>query len=62
MPDCDRDAWWEFRPDGKTPVSHHDFELIEVVENARVEILKCKTCGKISIGWYRKGKAEDDAT
>ena len=54
MPDCDKDAWFEFRPDGEHAMSLHDYEEIEVVHNVTVQILKCRRCGKISIGWYRE--------
>lgn len=27
------------------------FEIDEVYENVTVEILKCKSCGKVSVGW-----------
>lgn len=53
MPDCDKDAWFEFRPDGVNTLSLHDYEEIEVIPNCTVQILKCKKCGKLSIGWYR---------
>lgn len=33
----------------------HRFELDEVIPNCTVEILKCKVCGEVSIGWYRNG-------
>lgn len=60
MPDCDKDAWYEFRPDGVHTLSLHDYEEIEVIHNATVRILKCRNCGKLSIGWYREGTFEDE--
>ena len=56
-PDCD-DKDWEFRPNGVNPLSFHDYEEVEVIENCTVQILKCKTCGKISIGFV-KGEKEN---
>ena len=55
MPDCDKDAWWEFRPDGKTSVSHHEYEEVEVIEGVTIQLLRCKRCGALSIGWWRGG-------
>ena len=49
MPDCDRDAWWEFRPDGEHAVSLHDFEEVEVIEGVTIQLLRCKRCGALSI-------------
>ena len=37
---------------GNAELSPHNFILSEVHENCKVEILKCQTCGEISIGWY----------
>lgn len=60
MPDCDRDAWYDFRPDGVHSLSQHIYEEIEVIPNCEVQILKCKACGKISIGWKRMGEKKDE--
>jgi len=59
-PDCDRDAWYEFRPDGVHPVSHHKFVEVERIPNCEVQILKCTECGRLSIGWRRMGYEEED--
>lgn len=56
MPDCDRDAWWDFRPDGEHSLSKHEYEEVEVIPNCEVQILKCRACGKISVGWKRQKK------
>ena len=34
-------------------VDTHDFILNEVIEGCTVEILKCRKCGELSIGWKR---------
>jgi hypothetical protein len=36
------------------------YELVEEVHNCTVQILKCKKCGKIDIGWYREGAFDED--
>lgn len=53
IPDCDLNGWLEFKPDGKNTVSLHDFEEVEVIEGATVQILRCRKCGAISVGWTR---------
>lgn len=58
-PDCDRDAWYEFRPDGEHALSLHEYEEVETIHNACVQILKCRKCGKLSIGWYKEGEDDD---
>ena len=58
-PNCD-DTGWEFKPDGKTPVSLHDFEEVEVIENAIVQVLRCRKCGEYSIGWKRMEVTDDN--
>lgn len=55
MPLCDYEGYIEFRPDGIHDVSLHEYEEIDVIENVTVQILKCKACGKISIGYWRGG-------
>lgn len=37
-----------------------DYELVEEVHNCTVQILKCRKCGKTSIGWYREGSFDED--
>lgn len=41
------------KPDGIHELSKHKYELEERIPNCTVEILRCKVCGDISIGWYR---------
>ena len=33
-----------------------EYEEVEVIPNCEVQILKCRACGKISIGWKRQKK------
>lgn len=33
----------------------HELVEDEVIENCTVQILKCKKCGEVSIGWCRGG-------
>ena len=37
-----------------------EYELVEEVHNCTVQILKCKKCGNVSIGWYREGSFESE--
>ena len=32
----------------------HDYEEVEVVKGVTVQVLRCKTCGHESTGWYRE--------
>lgn len=32
----------------------HNLEVTEVIHNCKVEVLECKKCGYVSLGWYRK--------
>ena len=41
-------------PDGVHELSPHIYEQKQLLHNVTVEILKCKKCGEISIGWYRQ--------
>ena len=58
-PDCDKDAVWEFRPDGEHPMSMHQYVEVERIPNCEVQILKCTVCGKISVGWKRMGYEDE---
>lgn len=42
------------KPDGIHELDSHIYELSEKYKNVTIEILKCKECGEISIGWYRQ--------
>ena len=39
-------------PDGVHELSPHIFE--QLLHNVTVEVLECKNCGEVSIGWYRQ--------
>lgn len=43
-----------FMPDGIHELSKHQFEEEMILRNVTVQILKCKTCGEVSIGWLRQ--------
>lgn len=42
------------KPDGVHDLSPHHFKKVQRLKNVTVEILQCKVCGKVSIGWYRQ--------
>ena len=42
------------RPDGIHEIDPCQYEVNELYRNVTVEILKCKKCGHISIGWYKQ--------
>lgn len=48
-----------FKPDGLHEVSMHEFELSERYRNVTIEILRCKKCGEVSIGWYMQEDTEE---
>ena len=63
MPSCDQNGSIHFLPDGEHEVSLHDYEEVEVINNAQVRILKCRKCGVYSVGWSRQPinyEVEDD--
>ena len=41
-------------PDGVHELSPHIFEQKQLLHNVTVEVLECKNCGEVSIGWYRQ--------
>lgn len=43
-----------FKPDGIHELSGHAFVKEQTAKNVTVEILRCKICGKVSIGWRRQ--------
>lgn len=43
---------------GNTPVSPCSFEEIGIYKNVTVQILRCKHCGELSIGWIRQDNTE----
>lgn len=47
------------RPDGIHELSPHHYVLMQKLKNVTIEILHCKVCGKVSIGWYRQEDTEE---
>ena len=41
------------KPDGVHEADAHEWVEEEIVENATVHVLRCKTCGVVSLGWTR---------
>ena len=42
------------KPDGVHEADAHEWVEEEIVENATVHVLRCKTCGAVSCGWTRE--------
>lgn len=42
------------KPDGVHEADAHEWIEEEIVENATVHVLRCKTCGAVSCGWTRE--------
>lgn len=51
---CEMPGGISIRPDGVHELDACSYEVLEVYKNVTVEILKCKKCGNISIGWYKQ--------
>lgn len=47
------------KPDGIHELSPHRFVLEKRLKNVTIEILRCKECGEVSIGWYRQDDTEE---
>lgn len=47
------------KPDGVHELSPHMFILEQKLRNVTIEILRCPTCGEVSIGWYRQSNTEE---
>ena len=47
------------KPDGIHPLSQHLFVEEECLKNVTVQILRCRKCGHVSIGWYRQANTEE---
>lgn len=43
---------------GGTSVSPCAFEEVGIYKNVTVQVLRCKHCGELSIGWYRQPDTE----
>ena len=49
----------EIRPDGVHKLSPHQFVEEQLLRNVTVQVLRCKVCGKVSVGWYRQDDTEE---
>lgn len=54
MCECNFPEGVTIKPNGENEMSPCDFKLVEKYTNVTVEILECKVCGAVSIGWYRQ--------
>ena len=48
------------RPDGVHELEPHAYQETQIIHNATVSILKCKNCGKESVGWLRQPNSYED--
>ena len=46
------------KPDGIHPISPHLFVEEERLKNVTIQILRCKNCGYVSIGWFKQDNTE----
>ena len=53
-PQCSYPKGWTVKPDGIHELSPCDFEEVGIYRNVTVQVLRCKRCGRESIGWYRQ--------
>lgn len=51
---CEMSGGISIRPDGIHELDACSYEISELYRNVTVEILKCKKCGNVSIGWYKQ--------
>ena len=47
------------KPDSIHELSPHHFQKVQTLKNVTVEILQCKVCGKVSIGWYAQDNTQE---
>lgn len=47
------------KPDGIHPLSPHHFVEEEHLKNVTIQILRCKNCGHVSVGWCRQDNTEE---
>lgn len=47
------------KPDGIHPLSPHAFQEELHLRNVTVQVLRCKVCGHVSIGWHRQENTEE---
>ena len=55
----DADMVTTIKPDGVHELDTCNFEEVGVYKNVTVQILRCKDCGRISIGWLRQDNTEE---
>lgn len=48
------------KPDGVHALSPHKYQEELKLKNVTIQILRCKICGKTSIGWYRQENTEEE--
>ena len=46
-------------PDGIHPLSPHAYQEELHLRNVEIQILRCKICGHVSIGWRRQDNTEE---
>jgi hypothetical protein len=48
------------KPDGVNELDPCKYQPIEIHRNVTVEVLRCKVCGRIEIGWMRQEDTESE--
>lgn len=59
MHKCEFPESMSIKPDGIHELSPHAFDLVGRYRNVTVEILRCKNCGEVSIGWFRQEDTDE---
>ena len=54
MDNCKSHDGVSIKPDGIHELSRHRYELEGEYRNVTVQVLRCKDCGELSIGWIRQ--------
>lgn len=44
---------------GGVQVDPCSFEEVETLKNVTVQILRCRKCGKVTVGWMRQDNTEE---
>lgn len=47
------------KPDGENELDACEYVEISRLKNVTISILKCRRCGRISIGWMRQADTEE---
>lgn len=55
-PKCKFPEGVTIKPDGVHDMEPCDYMLAEKYANVTVEVLECKHCGDVKVGWYRQKK------